>query len=253
MNQKQAFYEELASFYHLIFEDWDKSIHQQGEVLSKLLPSPVLTGPILDCACGIGTQSFALARLGYQVEASDLSLAEIERAKKEAIQKGLRVHFRVDDMRLLSTSPLSHYGAVMAMDNALPHLDSDEEIMQALMAMRNRLRNGGSLLLSIRDYEKILQERPRITQPHFFMDGKYRRIVHQVWDWIDERRYIVHLYITCENACGWQAHHFTGQYRAVTGNEILLLMKKAGFKEVKIFNSYETKYHQPIIIGKLNL
>jgi glycine/sarcosine N-methyltransferase len=153
-------------------------------------------------------------------------------------------------MRFLNASPLSHYGAIIAMDNALPHLGSDEEIVKTFMAMHNRLRSEGILLLSIRDYGKILLERPKITPPHFFMDGQYRRIVHQVWDWIDERRYIVHLYITYETATGWQAHHFTGQYRAITMNEIVSLMIKSGFKEIKILNTQETKYYQPIITGK---
>ena len=65
MNKQTEFYEELASFYHLIFEDWDKSILQQGDILSKLLPLATIADPILDCACGIGTQALALAKLGY--------------------------------------------------------------------------------------------------------------------------------------------------------------------------------------------
>ena len=250
MNQPDDFYEELASFYHLIFEDWDKSIIQQGEALSKLLPPPNIVNPILDCACGIGTQSIALAKQGYQVEAADLSPAEIDRAKQEATQRGLAIDFRVDDMRLLTTFPSSRYGAIIAMDNAIPHLDSNEEILQSLTAMRKRLKKGGMILFSMRDYEKIMKEQLKITEPLFFMDGQYKRIVHQVWDWVDERRYILHLYITQENQNGWQSHHFTGRYRAITLNEIAALIKKSGFQEVKILNQKESKYYQPIIIGK---
>lgn len=253
MNQGQEFYEELASFYHLIFENWDESMHQQGKVLSRLLPPAGVADPVLDCACGIGTQSLALAKLGYQVEASDLSKSEINRAKKEAELRGLSVHFRIDDMRLLNNAPLSHYKVVMAMDNSLPHLDSDEEILNALIAMHRRLKNEGILLLSLRDYEKILLERPKITPPLFFIDGQYRRIIHQVWDWIDERRYIVHLYITCEDSDGWKSHHFNGQYRAIEVNEVAALMRKAGFTEIRILMPKETDYYQPIIYGKANL
>lgn len=250
MNKPKSFYEELASFYHLIFEDWNRSIHRQGVVLSSLLPSTETTGQILDCACGIGTQAIALASLGYKVDASDISSAEINRAEKEAKQRGLVINFHVDDMRLLNTFPASCYGAVMAMDNALPHLNSDEEIIQSLTAMHKRLKEGGMILISIRDYESILQNRPQITEPQFFKDGQYKRIVHQVWDWIDERRYTLHLYITQESDMGWQSHHFTGQYRAITLNEVASMMRKSGFEEIKILNPQESKYHQPIIIGK---
>lgn len=82
------------------------------------------------------------------------------------------------------------------------------------------------------------------------MDGQYRRIVHQVWDWIDERRYIVRLYITYERSEGWRTHHFTGEYRAITVDEVTSMMTNVGFEEVKMLNSQETKYYQPIIIGK---
>lgn len=249
MNQKQDFYEELADFYHLMFENWDESIRYQSEILSRLLPSTRL-GPILDCTCGIGTQSIALAQIGYQVDGSDLSKAEINRAKKEALSRGLNIRFRTDDMRILHLSPLSHYEAVIAMDNSLPHLDDDDDILKALIAMYNRLKSKGILLLSVRDYEKILIEHTQIIDPVFFMDGQYRRIVHQVWDWLDDRRYVLHLYITYESPNGWRSHHFTGQYRAIKPKEIVNLMNVAGFKETKILSAKETGFYQPIIYGK---
>jgi SAM-dependent methyltransferase len=56
----------------------------QGETIAKLLPQPEC-GPILDAACGIGTQSLALAALGYSVEGSDISSAEVARAFFKAV------------------------------------------------------------------------------------------------------------------------------------------------------------------------
>lgn len=245
-----GFYEELASYYHLLFENWDESMQQQGNVIARLVSPPHHAGIVLDCACGIGTQSIALAQLGYSVEASDLSSAEIARAQREASRRHLSIAFRTDDMRLLTKAPLAHYGIVMAMDNSLPHLGSDEDLIVALHAMYERLKSGGMMILSMRDYEKILQEHPTWTLPQFFTDGKYRRIVHQVWDWIDSYRYRLHLYITVEHAEGWQCHHFTGQYRAIEVQAIVVLMKKVGFVEVTVLPPRDTGYYQPIILGK---
>jgi glycine/sarcosine N-methyltransferase len=106
-NLDESFYNKLASIYHLIFEDWDISMKEQGKILSRLIPPLDIASPILDCACGIGTQSIGLASLGYQVEGSDLSNSEIIRAEKEASLRGLLINFRVDDMRQLKTAPLS--------------------------------------------------------------------------------------------------------------------------------------------------
>ena len=65
------------------------------------LPPPEKVGLILDVACGIGTQSLALAAIGYSVEGSDISAVEIARAQREAASRGLKCSFRVDDMRIV--------------------------------------------------------------------------------------------------------------------------------------------------------
>lgn len=247
--QQNEFYEQLASTYHLMFADWDASMHQQGKLLSNFLRSPDEVGPVLDCACGIGTQTLPLAALGYKMEGVDISMSEVKRAKKEAAIRGLSIDFRQDDMRQLTTAPLQHYGAVIAMDNALPHLESDEEILAALKAMKDRLKKGGHLLLSLRDYDRLIKERPNFTPPNFFQDGKLRRIVHQVWDWQDERHYELHLYITYETPNGWTSHHFIGRYRAISVQEVVSFMKSVGFVEIKIFAPEETGFYQPIIQG----
>lgn len=243
----QEFYEPLTSSYHLMFSDWNTLMREQGVVIAKLLPPPEITGALLDCTCGIGTQALALAALGYNVDGLDLSQSEIERAKKEASLRGVCVNFRQDDVLELKTAPLHHYGAVISMDNALPHLDSDEEIMIALNAIKARLKSGGQLLLSLRDYEKIMKEKVNVDPPKFFQDGQYRRIVHQVWDWQSERRYVLHLYITCETPIGWTSHHFTGRYRAITVSETAALVKEAGFSNVTTLSLGQTGFHQPII------
>jgi glycine/sarcosine N-methyltransferase len=245
---ERTFYDELASAYHLIFEDWDAAIRRQGEVLARLLPPPDAAGPVLDCACGIGTQALALAARGYAVEGADLSEAAVRRARREAEARGLVLDCRVDDMRTLATAPRRRYGAILAMGNAVPHLDGDGEIAGALSAMRERLRSGGVLLLDLRDYGRLLAERPAGTPPAFFRDGGYRRIVHQVWDWHDERRYAVHLYITRETARCWQSRHFfVGQYRAVAPEEVASLASRAGFADVQVLTPVETGYYQPIV------
>lgn len=240
-------YSDLTPHYHLIFQDWHSAIKRQAGIISRFLPSPQEAGPVLDCACGIGTQALGLAALGYEVEGTDISPSEVERAQRESASLGLNATFRIDDMRTLTTSPTGRYGAVLCMDNSLPHLDSDEQISTVLGAMRSRMKSDGVLLLSLRDYEKLMAERPSIMPPAFFQDGEFRRFVHQVWDWTDERSYRFHLYLTFENANGWQAHHVTGTYRAVTPAEVAALAERAGFKAVRVLSPGESGYYQPII------
>jgi hypothetical protein len=135
------------------------------------------------------------------------------------------------------------------MDNALPHLDSDGEILATFAAMRARLRSGGKVLVSVRDYARHLQEKHTCTPPAFYTDEGRRRIVFQVWDWIDERRYVVHLYVTQDTAQGWITHQFTGNYRAVTPDEMAQLAIRAGLQDVHVLPPATTGFYQPIIVA----
>jgi glycine/sarcosine N-methyltransferase len=221
---------------------------RQAGIIARLLADPASTGPVLDCACGIGTQAIGLSTLGFTVEGSDLSGAQVERAKAEAALLNLSVNFRVDDMRTLAASRPDHFGAVLAFDNALPHLDSELDVFAALRAMRSRLRPAGTLLISLRDYGPLMQTRPVTMPPSFFGEEGRRRIIHQVWDWQDERRYAVHVFITRQASDGrWVSQHFTGRYRAISPQEVAQCMREVGLESVRVLSAEETGYYQPIV------
>lgn len=60
-----AFYDALAPFYDLIYEDWDASIAYQARALSGVLTAQwPAARSVLDVSCGIGTQAIALALSG---------------------------------------------------------------------------------------------------------------------------------------------------------------------------------------------
>ncbi len=247
------FYDRLASNYHLIFEDWDASMKRQSEALGAILERECGTPTgqrILDCACGIGTQTLGLASLGFTVTGSDLSPASVERTRVEAAKKCLNVQLFVADMLDLTEIPDSDFDAVLCMDNALPHLESDEQLFQAATQIRRKLRAGATFMGSIRDYDSLVQERPAVQGPAFFSDQGSRRIVHQVWDWSDERRYAFHLYITREVQHGWETQHYVSNYRAVLREEFSRILEAAGFVGCRWILTAESGFYQPIVLAK---
>src|ERR1700734_2985440 len=132
-----SFYDDLADDYHLIFEDWDKSIERQAAILGPLLEK--YTGQVeprvLDCACGIGTQSIGLSLRGHHLVASDLSQTSVSRAESEAVHRGATIQFHLADMRNLSVISEGEFDAVIAADNAIPHLLLMKDRDQALQEM----------------------------------------------------------------------------------------------------------------------
>jgi len=257
-----GFYEQLADFYHLIFEDWGLAIERQARVLGNLLATNTNGKPlrILDCACGIGTQAIGLAAMGHTVFASDLCEPAVRRARAEAERRGLDISFRVSDMTALNEIAASGFDAVVVMDNALPHL-SEIQLGQAAVAIASKLKPGGLLVASIRDYDALVVTRPRMQEPAFYGPPGKRRIVHQVWDWTEKAsrdakianpEYVLHLYITEQSDHGWQTHHFVSQYRCLLRHELSVALVRAGFGDVNWLMPPQTGFYQPIVLAKLS-
>ncbi|NYF90906.1 class I SAM-dependent methyltransferase [Tunturiibacter empetritectus] len=250
-DQALSFYDSMADYYHLIFEDWDRSIQRQAKILdtviSRELPDQHLR--ILDCACGIGTQALGLAARGHHVVGSDISPMEVTRAAREAYARGLNIEFYVSDMTDLKEIPETGFDVVAAFDNALPHLTSDE-LIHAVRAMASRLNSGGLFIASIRDYDLLLQQKPAMQEPAFFGSKGSRRIVHQVWDWTEAARYTLHLYITIKADQGWTTHHFVSEYRCVRRQELSDALRSVGFEEPVWLMPRESDYHQPLVLAR---
>ena len=245
-----SFYDNLADDYHLIFEDWDKSIERQAAILGPLLEQ--YTGQVaprvLDCACGIGTQSIGLSLRGHKLVASDLSQTSVLRAEREAVHRGAAIQFHLADMRNLSFLPDGEFDAVIAADNAISHLLLKKDRDQALQEMAKKLRPEGTWLATIRDYDRLIQTRPASQPPSFFAERGNRRIVHQLWDWEGED-YDLHLYISLEVSKQWLVKHFVSRYHALQRDDLSDSLQQAGFTSIQWLEPTETYFYQPIVIA----
>lgn len=242
------FYDALSPFYDLIYQDWPASVERQGDQLDNLIRERWgdSVQDVLDAACGIGTQSIALAARGYHVTASDLSSFAIGRAQAEALARKLSVDFVIDDMRSLHSLGPRAFDLVIACDNAIPHLSSDEEILTALQAFHDRLRPGGGCILSVRDYATLEREGAKLVPFGIRHRGDTRYIVFQVWE-CDETGYNLNFYFV-EDTDGGEpiTHVMRSRYYAVTTDTILRLMHEAGFRHVE---RVDGRFFQPLLIG----
>jgi len=62
-------------------------------------------GSVLDIGTGPGTQAMALARLGFEVTATDISTAAIRLCRDKARQEGLSIRFQADDILHSKVAP----------------------------------------------------------------------------------------------------------------------------------------------------
>jgi len=247
------FYEGLAEEYHLLFANWAQAVERQGAVLDALLRRCEAPPPrrVLDCACGIGTQALGLAGRGYVVHATDLSPAAVARAEREARALGVTLTTGVADMRTLDAQVAGGFHVVLALDNAVPHLLTDEDLDAAARAMASRLVPGGLLALSVRDYDTLLAQPPRFTSERVLDVPDGRRILFQLWDWAaDGRTYTVHQFILRPEAGGWRTSEHTGVYRALQRVEVERALARAGLVDTRWHSPEETGFHQPVLTAR---
>jgi SAM-dependent methyltransferase len=247
------FYEDLSGDFHLLFEDWRQGVVRQGEVLDRLLTEHLGPGPhaVLDCCCGIGTQAIGLALHGHRVQGTDLSPRAVERARREAESFGVSIPFGVADLRTLGEEVSGKFDAVLACDNSLPHLLTDEDLQRAVNNMAARLRPGGLFLASTRDYDELARQRQKVTPPRVFDEPAGRRIVFQVWDWTaDGRSYQVNQFIVRGAGDAWQTTHFATWYRALLRDELSAALRRAGLGQIRWHRPEDCGYYQPVITAR---
>lgn len=249
MTDPASFYDRLAPHYHLLYADWEASIARQGAALAHLLDAHgVHPGePILDAACGIGTQAIGLAANGYAVTASDCSPGAVDRLKRELGERGLRGNVHVDDLRELAHGATGSFAAVLACDNSIPHLLTDEELLQCFRSCLRCLRPGGLAVFSVRDYAAIPRVNPDVRPYGIRHVGSRRFLAVQVWEWEDDR-YDLRMYLTTEESDGaCHTEVLRSRYYAVSIERLLALMQDAGFAETRRMDDV---LFQPVLIGR---
>ena len=250
MNITQTFYDNLASQYDKLFLDWQATTQEQALLLDKLFGDNGFdrTAHILDCACGIGTQTIGLADLGYPVTASDISQGALDEAKRRAAEKGAEIRFEQADFRTLSNTFTQSFDLIIAMDNALPHMLSAEDLEAAVKSMVNQLTPGGLLVASIRDYDALLTTKPPYSPPYIHKTDKGQRVSFQTWDWQDDHYKLTQYIIDDEGSL--QIGKFECEYRATPRAELSKLLQTAGCSQVTWLFPEETGFYQPIVIAK---
>ena len=234
--------------------DWDAAVRKEGATLNrfiaKLLGSKD-TYSLLDCSCGIGTQAIGLALQGYQVHATDLSPGSIECASEEAARLGVSMTFGVAAFRELGDTISDTFDVVLSCDNSIAHCLKEEDLNAALVSMKTRLKPGGLLLLSMRDYDALIADKPRFNNQHVHDKPDGRRIVFQLWDWaVDGRCYKMNQFLIREIDGRYDFKHFHTELRALQRDEILAAVRNAGFEEVNWHLPEDSAYYQPIVTGR---
>lgn len=245
----KSFYDDMATQYDLLFKDWLETTKIQAKILDKIITAYGFNKNVklLDCACGIGTQAIGLAMLGYNITASDLSDGELKEAEKRAKENGVNISFKQANFCKLSDSFSQKFNIVIAMDNALPHMLSKEDLHCAIESISKQTNNGGIFIASIRDYDELLKYKPQCSTPYIHKTDKGQKVSFQTWEWLDENYKFTQYIIDDEKSLN--ISKFDCEYRAVKREELAQHLLSCGFTKVEWKFPEETAFYQPIVIA----
>jgi SAM-dependent methyltransferase len=162
------FYVDLAYEYEWLFPD--EVINSFGATSpgSQALLEAAVTAlqpgaPVLDCACGIGSDAMALARRGFAVTATDGSPAMAAEARLRSERLGIAMtvaHSQWQNLPQLTAGP---FELVLCLGNSLVHAGSRSNRVAALDGMKKVLGPKGVLIVDSRNWELLYKSRPRIV------------------------------------------------------------------------------------------
>jgi hypothetical protein len=108
-------------------------------------------------------------------------------------------------------------------------------------------RPGGGCLLTVRDYDR--EERGTgLVKPYGVReeDG-IRYVVFQVWDFVGDLYDLAMYFVADDRTSGQLATHvMRTRYNAVGTNQLLALMRRAGFSSTERLDG---RFYQPVLVG----
>lgn len=123
-------YTAWAQFYHTL-------IQQYG----------IDRGKVCECACGTGSITIALSKLGYQMTGVDLSPDMLFEASQKARREGAMIPFVKQDMRTLHLH--RSMDAVLCTNDGLNYLKDAGELTDFFRAAYSAVREGGAIFMDL--------------------------------------------------------------------------------------------------------
>jgi glycine/sarcosine N-methyltransferase len=147
---KMSFYKEISDYYDYIFPTGKEQLNFIREIAGN--PPKAL----LDIACGTGGYSLELARLGYNVAATDIDAAMLEALKKKLPENAENVICIEAGMLELAEKLQTKFDLAFCIGNSIVHLNDKDEIQKFLSSTKKLLNNDGSLIIQIINFDRIL-------------------------------------------------------------------------------------------------
>jgi 2-polyprenyl-3-methyl-5-hydroxy-6-metoxy-1,4-benzoquinol methylase len=206
--------------------DFEKRFLNEKSVITAIASKYNIRSAV-DAGCGTGFYSLLLAWLGVKVTAADVSSEMISRLKQHATEMKLNVEIVLSDFQHLADVVHQKVDAVFCLGNTLPHLLSNDDLLESLRGFKSLLNSNGILILQLLNYQKIMKQQVRIQN----VKERGGKTFVRFYDY--QNNTIAFNILTLERNGNQIVHHLqTTTLNPLTSSHLTEQLTTAGFKQV---------------------
>ena len=187
---------------------------------------------VLDAACGKGRHALTLHGLGLQVDAFDLSPANIEFAQKSA---QAQLEFFVHDLRV-TLPKLEYYDVIFNFFTSFGYFDDRNDNQKAFDTFQGGLKKGGILLMDFLNPSFVVAN--LVPEEHVERKG----ISFYIKRWEAQG----YLYKSIEFTDQGHDFHFEEKVELISKTDFILYATKAGFELIDMKGNYQLAHFDDI-------
>ena len=158
MKTRKDIFSEYADYYDLIYEDKDYSAESLfvSELIKKYRVK-TSRNRLLDLACGTGLHAIKLAKMGYEVDASDISGNMISVARERAKRERVNVAFHQESFQTAGRIA-KKFDVLISMFSAINYLTSHKDLLRSLKNIHELLDSGGIFIFDFWSGNAVIED-----------------------------------------------------------------------------------------------
>ena len=230
-NKFASIYDELMMDFN--YEDWFNYIE---DIFKKYNKTP---RKIIEMACGTGNLSYYLAKKGYNLTCFDLSENMLSQAYGK-LRKFKNV--KLIKQNMIDFNLKESFDSIISICDSINYITRKEDLLQTFKNVWNHLEDDGIFIFDINSFYKLKY----IIGNNTFVED--REDVFYTWqNYYDENKNICEFYLTfffSEDGEIYERFDEEHKERAYKLDEIVELLKKAGFRDVDYFQAFQ--FERPV-------
>lgn len=188
---------------------------------------------LLDVSIGTGSMTLPLANLGIQLSGSDSSTQMLNRCQKKCDDRNIPITLKCSDFRSVGNMFGRQFDCVASTGNSLGYVSNDD-VLKTLEQMDTLIKKGGYIYLDLRNWDMILNKKPRYYLYNPVFIGDTRVNLMQFWDYLPDGGVDFNLLYTFEqNNRIMQKEHFLEHYIPVKRQLILDKLTHMGYQNLE--------------------